>query len=350
MRLPTVSLGLLALNLGLVGCWSNKDVVARDNAGGTTSLPIGTTGGQQTRVSSLTTATVMGGAHATGGATTFSGGTSSTFVTTPSGGVAGIGGYASGGLSNTGGQLTNTAGSPSSVAAGGSNFGGIPGLPTGGTPVTGGNSASGARPSTTGTTTPIGTLPTGGTTGAAGGSSTAPTVDERPNPPCETVEDCKLVSDCCTCDVYAATAQGPSCNIQECKASQCELKSLDASDITCIGGRCTFLRSCDSQLVTCPQPPPSCPAGQLPMVESDCYSGDCTTVTSCRDVSSCDTCTAQGLSCATWHEMFALTYHCVNTPLNCNDTTNCECMGVCAFGYICNHVPDQLLACVCPGC
>jgi hypothetical protein len=279
-----------------------------------------------------------GGNLALGGATVFNGGSKA------SGGSVATGGKGSGG-SNTGGTRSTwpipTGGATTSATGGGTHRGGsraTSGSPsTGGAPATGGDAQTGGAPSTGGV------AQTGGAW--TGGSSS---IDERPGAPCTAASDCKVVNDCCTCDVYSAAATAPICT-ESCKQPMCDGKGISSNDVACIAGRCVFSLSCDTSTVVCEMMTPQCEAGQTPSVKGACY-GPCLPIGRCAAVTSCRECESAGLTCVKFETMNP-SYHCVLTPEDCGNDPTCECMGVCNDGgLVCGAVTGTELTCDCPDC
>ena len=216
---------------------------------------------------------------------------------------------------------------------------------TGGTTRTGGaggtgagGSATGGRPATGGTTAGG----TGGTsTGGAGGSTGG-------HPECTTSKDCQLFSDCCNCAPIPVGTSMVSCALA-CLQSSCAARGIQASDVACTAGRCTFSRTCNPAQLSCNMIAPTCGAGQAPLIAGGCYSGGCAPVEDCSDVASCDVCKAAGLSCATFQTLPA-SHHCVSTPPLCVANPTCACMGICSGALSCVAPDSATLTCQCPEC
>ena len=177
-------------------------------------------------------------------------------------------------------------------------------------------------------------------TGGAGGSSGG-------YPECTTSKECQLIADCCNCLSMPIGSAAPFCSAGECFASNCEVRSVGASDVACIAGRCTFSRTCNTAGVTCTIPIPVCPAGQANLIVGTCYSGGCVPVEDCSDVGSCDVCKAGGLSCVTFQTR-PPSYHCVSTPPQCVANPTCACMGLCNGVMSCLAPDSTTLTCQCP--
>ena len=193
-----------------------------------------------------------------------------------------------------------------------------------------------------------GSAGTGGTGGAGGvgGSSGG-------HPECVTASDCQLFSDCCNCVPIPVGTTMVSCMIA-CIQSSCAARGIQASDVACIAGRCTFSRACKPAAGICPSTTltPQCPAGQAPLFVGSCPSGGCAKVEDCSEVSSCDACTGTsagptGLLCATFQTL-PPSYHCVSTPPACGTSPTCACMGICSGDLSC--ITQNSLTCQCPNC
>jgi len=215
----------------------------------------------------------------------------------------------------------------------------------GGSGGSGGSTAIGGRTATGG-------MSTGGTgAGGVGGSSGG-------HPECVTASDCQLFSDCCNCvPIPKGSTSTPSCTIAGCFASACASRQIQASEVACVAGRCTFSRACKPAAGICPVTTltPQCPAGQAPLFVGSCPSGGCAKVEDCSEVSSCDVCNAgtsaapTGLLCATFQTL-PPSYHCVSTPAACGTSPTCACMGICSGDMSCITPDSTTLTCQCPNC
>jgi hypothetical protein len=257
-----------------------------------------------------------------------------------------------GGSPGTGG---GTGGAPAT--------GGSPG--TGGAPATGGN--GGASPGTGGHATG-GVGGTGGTGGAggaaghagsggggaggkagAGGSASGGSAGSGSHPECTQASDCVLQNDCCACAAVPKDQPITTCKV-ECVAAQCTTRQISASDVACIAGRCVLDVSCNPANVGCDIATPSCPAGSLPAVSGNCYTGACLPAAQCSDVASCDVCTAAGLACVTVENLGGPSHHCVSVPAACSAAPTCACLGVCSGAFQCSDPSSTKPSCQCPTC
>lgn len=300
-------------------------------------------------------------------------------------GDAGVGGQLNvggkGGLANTGG-IAATGGSVNNVPTGGAlNTGGFVATggdvsmggkvatggksPTGGSISTGGKAATGGNASTGGNATSIstggeaatggsistgGAVSSGGTIGTGGFAPTGGTgPNQSPGGVCQTASDCKMHDDCCTCDVYSAAADPPSCDMS-CKQNACEARGIATDEVACVAGRCVFARSCNTSQVVCEVVMPTCPDGQIASAKGNCY-GPCLPIGRCSEVSSCDVCKSARLACVTIEAEIRPVYHCVSTPAACTNNPTCGCMNVCTGGVgYCADPNTTALRCVCNEC
>jgi len=187
-----------------------------------------------------------------------------------------------------------------------------------------------------------------GVGGASGGAS----VDAGIKPECTTEKDCQIFTDCCACEGVPNGAMPPSCRLA-CKQNQCASLGLAAPQAACIAGRCVAGFECDSSKVLCKLVPPTCPAGQVPLVQGSCWQGACVAANECASVKDCSACTG-GLICAEFVQRGGPAVHCYDVPKECNGNYGCSCAGagVCSGpGLTCGDLSGLMgIACSCPAC
>ena len=263
--------------------------------------------------------------------------------------VAGISIAACGGATATG-ETSGATGGAAGVANGGAGVGmGIAGDGAGGTAVSGGTGGGAA-----------GTANAAGSAGAgiadasvgAGGASGSGSADGGVKPECTTEKDCKIFTDCCACEGVPSGAMPPSCRLA-CKQNQCASLGLAAPQAACIAGRCVAGFECDSSKVLCKSVPPTCPAGQVPLVQGSCWQGACVAANECASVKDCSACTG-GLICAEFVQRGGPAVHCYDVPKECNGNYGCSCAGagVCSGpGLTCGDLSGLMgIACSCSAC
>jgi hypothetical protein len=114
-----------------------------------------------------------------------------------------------------------------------------------------------------------------------------PAPSPAPAAACAVDEDCRLVSDCCTCQAIPRDGKAPSCDPKRsCVTSVCaQYQGIDQA--RCAAGRCVLGFDCDTTTVVCKRLPPVCPTGQVPQVVGTqgarCY-GECVDATQCLKV------------------------------------------------------------------
>jgi hypothetical protein len=139
---------------------------------------------------------------------------------------------------------------------------------TGGTSATGGASSGGSSGSGGGES--AGGTSSGGGSGESGGTS-------------GTCEDCTLYSDCCSCLALGPAEDPPYCDPNiACLVDQCSALRITDADLRCLSGTCSLTVNCDATQVMCDMVEPTCPAGEVPSVEDNCY-GPCVAEELCRD-------------------------------------------------------------------
>jgi hypothetical protein len=253
------------------------------------------------------------------------GGTGGSAGSTGAGGSVGTGGG-----SGSGGR-TGTGGNPGT--GGGSATGGRGGSGTGGSPGTGGRGGGGGGSGTGGAQ---------GTGGAAGGAS----------PECKTDGDCRIFSDCCTCEGLAAGERDPPTCDLVCIQDRCAQLGLTIKAAACVAGRCVAGFQCDGK-VTCRAAEPVCPVGNVAVVLQNCWGG-CVPTTECASVVDCARCAPSGHACATTVTQLGVQPHCVTVPQSCGGNTSCSCLGpsVCLAPYssCANQADAKGVSCSCPNC
>lgn len=215
---------------------------------------------------------------------------------------------------------------------------------------------TGTTTGTTGTTDTTDT--TAGTTDTTGQTDTGSTTGEPVGATCEQDSDCKLYTDCCTCDVLANDEAPPPCAIQECFVEVCATLDIGQQAPVCRFGRCTFAKvTCNPSAVICDAAPPNCPVGQLPSVNGDCWSGQCTPVEACDwapDCAACATDPFDPLVCVLKLQKGPFNV-CEPKPVGCGDAPEIDCA---CGAEICDASPphtechDQVpgIQCECPFC
>lgn len=216
-----------------------------------------------------------------------------------------------GGGNGTGGQATG-AGGPGGAATGGNGAGGA----ASGGAASGGNGGSGGQAS-------------GGN--GTGGNGVVATAE------CGAASDCQLINDCCRCEVIPANETAPVCN-QQCLIPSCQSLGFDGS-AQCALGQCIAAFACDQTLAVCNQMPPTCPAGQTPMVVNGCWGG-CVPATECASVSDCAQCGPE--DACVYYGGGIMQRHCVHIPQECG-TASCSCMGAMVCGNVtCGEAGGEL--------
>jgi hypothetical protein len=238
-----------------------------------------------------------------------------------------------------GGDETARAGGAgsSSAGAGMSQAGGVAGT-SGAAPIAGAGGSSGQSPGggvLGGGVPGGGAADRGGSAGSAGSTTAAGSAafDAGVLPPgddCDTVADCRLNDDCCTCSAYGKTSQPLDCSIKTCEETACQTLSKIPHELTCYHGHCEFAKlDCDPAHVTCSEEPPVCTDLFVPSVVDGCW-GPCTLLVACKDVP------YEGADCP---DGYAKTYWwtcmsnpcsggyqaCVKIPPMCGETPRCDC-------------------------
>jgi hypothetical protein len=89
---------------------------------------------------------------------------------------------------------------------------------------------------------------------------------------CEDVAECRLHSDCCTCEALPAGDTPPGCDA-DCERPLCEAWGI--TEILCSHTCLVRLVECDAALVDCADPMPECDPGFVPSIESRCWTRHC---------------------------------------------------------------------------
>ncbi|MCA9628994.1 MAG: hypothetical protein KC766_15045, partial [Myxococcales bacterium] len=137
-----------------------------------------------------------------------------------------------------------------------------------------------------------------------------------------------------------------------CAVDQCNRAGI--SEPQCVAGRCVAGYECDASKVTCAQPTPQCPAGEVAAVQGGCWTGTCVPAVECRSVTQCNDCTGGNTACAAYETQLGPENHCVEIPAVCKGAATCECMGpsVCVQGFdLCEDFSGiRGVRCGCPTC
>lgn len=231
--------------------------------------------------------------------------------------------------------LLGCGGESASDATGGS------GGASGGGGGVGGSSGTGGSGAATG-----GSAGTGGLGGGSGGAGPA-------SPECASDDDCKRFADCCSCLGMPVSEDPVPCPAL-CVQDKCAQLGAPAK-ASCVAGRCVAGFSCDPAGVFCNSLPPSCKAGEVPLVDAagTCWEGSCVPAGECKTVKACADCTGD-LVCASWQTQVGIQNHCVDVPSVCSGDFSCGCLGpsVCTPPYAtCADFSGQRgVSCSCPNC
>ena len=205
---------------------------------------------------------------------------------------------------------------------------------SGGAASSGGNGGTGGAASTT----------TSSGQGGQGGAAT------QPKPECTDPSQCKLVNDCCACASVSAAVKPPKCGIDTCLIATCESLGEIAPEPACSAGRCTMF-DCDATKVMCKKATPNCPAGQVPLVEGECWGG-CVPIQQCSNIDDCAKCNLETQVCVTEVFKGGPKRHCVDVAPGCNGKPSCECMGqsVCTEPFDTCSNDNGAIICGCTKC
>ena len=208
---------------------------------------------------------------------------------------------------------------------------------SGGAASSGGNGGTGGAASTT-------TSSGQGGQGGQGGAAT------QPKPECTDPSQCKLVNDCCACASVSAAVKPPKCGIDACLIATCESLGEIAPEPACSAGRCTMF-DCDATKVMCKKATPNCPAGQVPLVEGECWGG-CVPIQQCSNIDDCAKCNLETQVCVTEVFKGGPKRHCVDVAPGCNGKPSCECMGqsVCTEPFDTCSNDNGAIICGCTKC
>lgn len=126
-------------------------------------------------------------------------------------------------------------------------------------------------------------------TTTAGGETTDPRgTDEEtgvltgapaPDHACESLGECRLHSDCCSCTALHVDELPDSCDA-ECNRTMCQQWGI--TQMLCSHTCLIELVDCDAAMVTCADAPPACDDGFVPSVDERCWSGHCVPDALCR--------------------------------------------------------------------
>ena len=213
-----------------------------------------------------------------------------------------------------GGSGTSTLGADGGAGSGGSAAG------SGGT---GGSSAG-----------------TGGTSGASGSGGTSAA--------CEVDADCRLHSDCCTCEAVHVDSNPGICKA-DCDQKECNLQGIIAA--RCEDGQCVPLSNCRDlpSPTMCDPTPPACAPGQRPVngnFGGQCFTGECADAADCVNVPDCAECGADDY-CV--EDVFVagvaggsneVRYRCRPKPAGCGAMVDCTCSNACSAEAECADLPE----------
>ena len=205
--------------------------------------------------------------------------------------------------------------------SGTSTLGGDGGAGTGGAGGSGGSSGGSGGASGSGGTS------MGGTGGGSGGA-------------CERDADCKLHTDCCSCDAIRVGTPEDFCD------AACEVEACPAAGVTaaaCEAGQCVKKHHCGTAGGSTCEAPPACPAGQLPVVKvhanippNECYTGECVDAVDCTSIDDCALCDDDSY-CLTSTVVSGVagggnssSRRCRVLPESCNGVPSCDCINPCS--------------------
>jgi hypothetical protein len=128
--------------------------------------------------------------------------------------------------------------------------------------------------------------------GSTGAAETSETTDPRgddstgqltggpaPEHACEAVSECRLHSDCCTCEALHVDQLPETCDAQ-CERTMCQQWGI--TQLLCSHTCLIKLVDCDATMVTCAESAPACDDGFAPGVDERCWSGHCVPEHLCR--------------------------------------------------------------------
>lgn len=142
--------------------------------------------------------------------------------------------------------------------------------------------------------------------------------------PCESDDDCAIAGDCCSCVAYNPSMSSPGNCGGNCKQDRCSEWELSAA--ACEAGVCVVAgKSCNQDKVLCKVAVPECPAGSLPQVVGDCYTGECLPIEACDWVPECELC--KGSVCAITQGPDCTHRRCVPAIPECDGLPPCACLG-----------------------
>ncbi len=166
----------------------------------------------------------------------------------------------------------------------------------------------------------------------SGGNGAGATSGGGAAPQCTDASQCKLFSDCCSCEAIGPNEFTPAMCPDPCGQKTCEALGITAGSVKCIAGQCVAGIKCNVLDVFCNGPMPKCPVGQRPSVVNHCW-GPCVPSAECIEVMSCADCDTSKQICVTTGDG---TRHCADIPKECGaGIPTCACMGssVCIAPY-----------------
>lgn len=246
--------------------------------------------------------------------------------------------------------------SPGGSASDGST--GTASASTGVSPTTGGTGEGSSSTGGTGTGSPAtstgvvttGVVTTGSVGTSTGAGTTGDTTTGAPGMACVGDGDCKLHSDCCTCEGVHDFEDHPDC-AKECPVLPCEAAGIHAA--ICRFGVCITERlSCDATKVTCKAAQPDCPQGQIPETTPDCWTGECVPAEHCDRVPDCALCPGD------WMCVQDVAFgpqgwpRCEPVPAACGGAVDCDCVGpeVCVEPFTFCAAQGNHVDCECVNC
>lgn len=178
----------------------------------------------------------------------------------------------------------------------------------------------------TGTTSETGETEGDSSGDTTGGGVCAPVAPQGDT--CLVDDDCQISGDCCSCVAYNPMFGAPGNCGGGCGQSVCE--QIGADSAVCSSGVCQVLGgSCDQTTVTCDRAVPACPAGELPQVVDECYTGQCLPVEHCDWVPDCSFCPG-GEVCVITRTDECDQHACIPAIPKCGGAPSCGCEGAIA--------------------
>jgi hypothetical protein len=149
----------------------------------------------------------------------------------------------------------------------------------------GGDDSATTAPMTTAPTTTAGATGEPTETGDGGGDNsgdTAAATTGFDGLMCSSVDECRLVSTCCSCEAIHRDADPPAACDATCDRPMCDVWGV--SEMLCSHGCHLLLVECDAAMIECADPPPACEAGFVPSLDDRCWSGHCVPESLCRPI------------------------------------------------------------------